>query len=235
MAVAKINQGADLPRRWAVPFAAYGAFTLACITLLHPTFFEMVSLWAGSSSWRHGFLVAPIALWMVCRRRRETPAPGANIAATGFVLMAGLLWLAGRAAGVALIEQFSLVSMLIAGAAAIFGFAVIRTHAFALTFLYLMVPFGEVFVPALQSITAQSVTFLLQLTGVIVAADGYLIETPGGAFNIAAACAGLNFLLMAIMASLLVSFMWFERWQKRLSSSPLLSLRRSPPISRGFI
>lgn len=217
MAVAKINQGAGLPRRWAVPFAAYGVFVFACITLLHPTFIEMVSLWAGSSSWRHGFLVAPIALWMIYERRQDAPNPTPSVAATGFVFAAALLWLAGRATGIALVEQFAFVSILIAGAAAIFGTGAIRVYAFPLAFLYFMVPFGEVLIPALQTITAVSVAWMLNHAGVAATLNGFLMDTHNGAFNIAAACAGLNFLLAALMAAAVISHLWFAQWRKRIA------------------
>ncbi len=217
MADAKINQGAGLPRQWALPIAAYGAFTLACITLLHPTALEMIKLWAGSSSWRHGFFIAPIALWMIYERRQDAPGPAASIAATGFVFAAALLWLAGRATGIALIEQFAFVSILIAGAAAIFGPAALRVYAFPLAFCYFMVPFGEVFVPALQTITAVSVTWMLSHAGVASSLNGFLVDTQHGAFNIAAACAGLNFLLVALITASVISYLWFTQWRKRIA------------------
>ncbi len=216
MTVASVNNVAVSQPRWAALIAAYGAFVLACITLLQSTVAEMVTLWATSSSWRHGFFVAPMALWMIYAHRHEAPLPKANFIACGLVLAAALLWLAGQVAGIALIEHFAFVSLLIAGVAVIFGLAVTRQYAFPLAFLYFMVPFGEVLVPGLQTITTISVSALLKLGGVGLINNGTVIITQAGGFNIAAACAGLNFLLVALMASAYFAHAWFSRWEKAL-------------------
>jgi len=71
--------------------------------------------------------------------------------------------------------------------------------ALPLAFLYFMVPFGEILIPFLQQMTAHAVINLLNFFGLDAALDGVLITTQAGTFEIARACAGLNFLLAALM------------------------------------
>ncbi len=200
---------------WTLPVLSYGAYVLACIALLHPTAFEMARLWLQSSSHHHGILVAPLAVWMILERPRITPAT--NAASIAAVFAACLLWLAGNAGGVALIEQFAFVSLLIAGAGVMFGGQALKQWAAPLLFLYFMVPFGAVLVPPLQQITASAVVALLGATGISVSIDGNLIRTPAGLFEIAEACAGLNFLLAALMIASLYACQFLRANQTRLA------------------
>lgn len=200
---------------WAIPVATYGVYALACIALLHPTALEMARLWLQSSSHHHGVLVAPLAVWMITERPRITPSTNATSLAAVFA--ACLLWLVGNAAGAALIEQIAFVSLLIAGAGAIFGAQALKCWAAPLLFLYFMVPFGAVLVPPLQQMTANTVVALLGLTGMNVSIDGVLIRTPAGLFEIAEACAGLNFLLAALMIASLYACQFLRANGTRLA------------------
>jgi exosortase A len=182
---------------WSVPVAGYGFFALVAAFVLHPAAMSMAETWLSSSSYHHGAVVAPLALLMIVTRPRLDPATSPSFLFG--VLAASLLWLAGHAAGVALVEQFAFVSLLIAGAGVFFGGAAFRLWALPLLFLYFMVPFGEVLIPFLQKATAHSVVALLGLAGLPAAIDGVLIRTEAGVFEIAEACAGLNFLLAALM------------------------------------
>ncbi|WP_425409082.1 exosortase A [Hyphococcus sp.] len=182
---------------WTLPILSYVLFAAACIALLHPTALQMAMTWLQSSSHHHGLVVAPLALWMILSRPRIAPSTHA-LSLIG-VFLASILWLAGRAAGAAIVEQMAFVSLLIAGAGVIFGAEALKRWAAPLLFLFFMVPVGAVLVPYLQQATAHTVVALLSVTGMDVGIDGIFIETPAGLFEIAEACAGLNFLLAAMM------------------------------------
>ncbi|PQA85705.1 exosortase A [Hyphococcus luteus] len=183
---------------WSLPVAAYGLFAIVAGLALHPAALSMAKTWLSSSTYHHGVAVAPLALLMILSRPRIDPATGPSFLLG--VIAAALVWLAGHAAGVALVEQFAFVSLLIAGAGVFFGAAAFRLWALPLLFLYFMVPFGEILIPFLQQATAGSVVTLLNLVGLSsTIIDGVLIKTPAGLFQIAEACAGLNFLLAALM------------------------------------
>ena len=187
-------------------------FVLLLGGLAWPTLREMAGVWLASSTYHHCFLVAPIALWMAL----STPAPTPRFSffALAFFALAALVWLAGAAAGVALIAEVGFVSLLIGAVAAIYGISCARTWAFPLVFLYFMVPFGESFVPALQGFAARGATALLQVSGVAVVRSGAVLTTNAGAFAIAEACSGLNFLLAAAIAAVVYSWMSFRSWRK---------------------
>lgn len=200
---------------WSLPIVAYGAFVLASIALLHPTAVDMAAMWLRSSSHHHAIAVAPLSLWMIAQRPRIAPAT--SLSCVLAVFAAAIVWLGGRAAGVALIEQFAFVSLLIAGAGAIFGAGALRLWALPLGFLYFMVPFGAVLIPPLQVATANTVIFLLGVIGMPVMMDGVLIQTPAGLFEIAEACAGLNFLLAALMIAAVYACVSLRSAKARIS------------------
>ncbi|MEZ5891526.1 MAG: EpsI family protein [Parvularculaceae bacterium] len=182
---------------WTLPVAIYGAYALAAIFLLGGTAAEMASTWFSSSSYHHGVAVAPLAVFMILARPRIPPATSPVF--FPFAAAAAILWLMGHAAGVALVEQVAFVTLLIAGAGIVFGESAVRLWALPLLFLYFMVPFGEVLTPFLQDATARACVAMLNLVQVPASIDGVLIKTDAGVFEIAEACAGLNFLLAALM------------------------------------
>jgi EpsI family protein len=192
---------AELPHAkssgWTTPVALYGVFVALCVLALQPTAFAMAQTWLSSSSYHHGVVVAPLAVWMIMSRPHITPATGPLSLVA--IAAAAMLWLAGHAASVALVEQVAFVSLLIAGAGAVFGANALRVWALPLLFLYFMVPFGETLIPFLQQMTAHAVIGLLNFFGMTATLDGVLITTQVGVFEIARACAGLNFLLAALM------------------------------------
>ncbi|MFC2953510.1 exosortase A [Marinicaulis aureus] len=200
---------------WTLPVAMYGAYLAVCVFALHPTALSMAKTWLSSSSYHHGVAVAPLALLMIMTRPRIDPATGplSLVAIVG----AAFIWLAGRAAGVALVEQFAFVTLLIAGAWMMFGSGAAKLWALPLLFLYFMVPFGEVLIPFLQMLTASAVTGLLNFLGVDAVIDGTLIRTEAGLFEIAKACAGLNFLLAALMVACVYASQTLHRFKTRIA------------------
>ncbi|MFQ5563500.1 MAG: exosortase A [Parvularculaceae bacterium] len=201
---------------WTPALAACAIFTLAAVVLLHPTAARMTATWFESSSYSHGALVAPIALWLAAANRRARAlAPAPSFAAAPLAVGAALLWLLGRAAGAQIIEQIAFVSLLIAGVIAVFGPALARIWAFPLGFLFFMVPFGESLIPALQQFTATTAVGFLSLAGAPAAIDGVLITTPAGVFEVGEACAGLRFLIAAVMVSTLFAYLAVDGWRKR--------------------
>ena len=83
----------------------------------------MVAIWARSDTYAHAFIVPPISLWLIWRRRDDLallrPEP-----TLWFILPLGvitLLWLMGELTAVNALTQFALVATLILAIASILG------------------------------------------------------------------------------------------------------------------
>ncbi len=203
-------------RLTATPIAYFGAIVAAAVALWAPTALDMATLWAMSSSYHYGIFVAPIAVWMIAAKSAPPPAPANRLPGLFIIALGAALWLLGHAGGVALVEQFALVTTIIGGGGVAFGGGALRAWAYPLAFLYFMVPFGEAIVPGLQTITAQIIVALLSVISMPVTIDGYLIQTPAGAFEVAEACAGFRFLISATMIAAVFSYVSFQSWRKRI-------------------
>lgn len=196
----------------------FAAIAAAILLLFHVTPAGLVATWASSSSFHQGFVVAPISLWLIARSaaRLGAPAEAPRLWTPALALLAGalFLWLMGRAASVNLVEEAAFVSLLIASALFVFGPYYGRRWAFALGFLFFMVPFGDAILPLLQEIAVAGVMALLKLGGVEASLDGVMITTESGRFEVAEACAGLNFLIAAVMTGALFAHLSFSSARK---------------------
>jgi exosortase len=122
---------------------------LALLALVLFTFRDtavaMVSIWIRSETFTHAFLVPPIVLWLVWRRRAELallprqPQPVLLLPITAVCAA----WLLAELASVNAATQFALVSLIVLCVPALFGWAITRRLAFPLLFLYFAVPFGD--------------------------------------------------------------------------------------------
>ena len=196
-----------LGRSWGV-LATAGAL-LGAGFLYRDTLLTMARLWSYSQTYAHGWLIAPVSVWLAWRNIRASeplplePAPWGLAA----VAAAGLLWMAGHVAQAGVVEQLAVVATFGAIVTTVCGYRYARLLAFPLAFLLLAVPFGDPLIEPLMSLTAAGTVHLLQLSGIPVYRDGMLFSTGVGNFEVAQACSGIRYLIASLATGLLYSYL----------------------------
>jgi len=195
------------------------AFALCAVLLMHLATLEaIVSVWLVSETFAHGFVIPPIAGWMIWRRRRYLrtlpvkPAPAALFA----LAVIGALWLLSAVANVNVLQQYSLAVMLGVSVLALLGVGYTRAIAFPLCYLLLAVPFGEIFIPPLIEFTARSTVFLLQLVGIPVFRENNFLSLPSGNWSVVEACSGLRYLIASIALGAMYAYTTYRSLRRRL-------------------
>ena len=189
---------AALNARPAMPWQqlAPGLLLIAAVLLLfRETATAMVDIWTRSDTFAHAFLVPPIVIWMIWRRRDRlaqiprAPMPVLLLPIAG----ACLLWLLGELASVNAATQLSLVVLIVLTVPAVFGWAVARELTFPLLFLFFSVPVGEFMVPLMMEWTADFTVKALQVTGIPVYREGLQFVIPTGNWSVVEACSGVRY------------------------------------------
>lgn len=197
----RLPDAAVLPQgRRQAALAALLLALAAVVLLYHATFWSMLELWSRSQTFAHGFLIVPISCWLAWRQRARLAALAPQPSRRGLLLLGalGLAWLLADAANVPVVEQYAATAMLPACVLAILGWPAVRLLAFPLAYLFLAVPFGEVFLDPLIDFTAAFTVTALQWTGVPVFRDGSNFSLPSGNWSVVEACSGLRYLIAAL-------------------------------------
>ncbi|WP_454774985.1 exosortase A [Janthinobacterium tructae] len=227
----QLDQVARLPDAAVLPHEHHGQgrrqaalaallLALAAIVLLyHATFWSMLELWSRSQTFAHGFLIVPISCWLAWRQRARLAALAPQPSWQGLLLLGvlGLAWLLADAANVPVVEQYAATAMLPACVLAILGWPAVRLLAFPLAYLFLAVPFGEVFLDPLIDFTAAFTVTALQWTGVPVFRDGNNFSLPTGNWSVVEACSGLRYLIAALALGALFAHVNFHSTRRRLA------------------
>ena len=223
----QLDQVARLPDAAILPHAqgqqqalAILLLALATIVLLyHATFWSMLELWSRSQTFAHGFLIVPISCWLAWRQRARLAALAPRPSWQGLLLLGalGLAWLLADAANVPVVEQYAATAMLPACVLAILGWPAVRLLAFPLAYLFLAVPFGEVFLDPLIDFTAAFTVTALQWTGVPVFRDGNNFSLPTGNWSVVEACSGLRYLIAALALGALYAHVHCHSARRRLA------------------
>lgn len=210
-------QAADLPRHWQKPLLGLLLATLACITIFWETWSSIVAIWSRSDTFTHGFLVAPISLWLIWTRRNQYRQLRATVSPLGLFGMAcfGFVWLTADLVHVLVVQQWAVVGVLICSFWAILGNQATSSMIFPILFLFLMVPFGEDFVPFLMEYTATFVVWMLRLTGISVYREGLHFTLTSGNWSVVDACSGIRYLIASITLGLVYAYLNYSSYMKR--------------------
>ncbi|HZU63207.1 MAG TPA: exosortase A, partial [Novosphingobium sp.] len=133
-----------------------------------------------------------------------------------FAAAAGL-WLVGRLSAVAVLAEAGAVAMLAASVPFVLGRQVARALAFPLAYMVFLVPVGDEFIPALQTITARITVALVRASQIPAHIDGVFIATPAGLFEIAQACSGAKFLVAMVALGVLAAHLCFAGWRRQVA------------------
>ena len=179
---------------------------------------SMVTTWSRSDTYAHAFLVPPITLWLIWRRRdrlaRMTPQPQPWVLLP--MALTGLLWLLGYLASVTAAMQIALVAMIVLLVPAVAGLAVARELMFPLGFLFFAVPIGEFLTPFMIARTADATVAALRWTGVPVYREGMEFVIPSGHWSVVEACSGVRYLIASFMVGTLFAYLNYRSTRRRL-------------------
>lgn len=216
-AAAGVSGDGATMRRWLLPLAVLAACWGALGVMFARDVGDLARIYWTNTTFGHCLFIAPVVGWLVWQRRHEIAPlpvcgwwPGLIPAAA-----AAFVWTLGDAAGVALLRHAGLVGMAQAAVIAVLGPRVARGLAFPIAYMAFLVPFGDFLEPPLQRATIAMVMPLLHLAGVPAVADGVLVTTPNGYFEIAEACSGAKFLIAMIAYGVLVAAVCYRRWRRR--------------------
>lgn len=203
---------------WKVALPAVIVALLLILAMYRETAWAMASIWWRSETYAHGFIVPPIALWLIWRKSSTLVGlvPRHNGLAMGLLGVAGLAWLLGTLAAVNVVPQFALVLMLVATVPAVLGWQVARQIAFPLLFLFFAVPAGDFVMPRLMEWTAQFTVFGLRLSGIPVYREGLLFVIPTGSWSVVEACSGVRYLIASLTVGTLFAYLTYHSLLKRL-------------------
>lgn len=206
-----------LPSSWQRPlWVLLSLIAMFGLAFLH-SWQSIVSIWSRSDTFAHGYLVLPASLWLIWSRRDEylrlQPMP--SYLGMLSLLLCGFVWLVAEITKVLVVEQFALVSMLILLIWSVLGNKVAGSMLFPLCFLFMMVPFGEDFVPFLMEYTASFVVLMLRLTGLSVYREGLHFTLTSGSWSVVEACSGIRYLIASITLGLLYAYLHYSSYVKR--------------------
>jgi exosortase A len=228
------KEAADASAIWMVTIASLAAVSAAIILLYWTEAAGAVRVWYASEAYTHGFLILPIVAYLIWERRPLLGglSPKPVLWALPLVPMIGAVWLIARLIGLLEAQQLLLIAMLQVVLLSVLGWRTYRPLAFPLLYLFFLVPTGEFLVPYLQDFTARFTVLGLQLTGIPVYSDGFLISIPNENFYVAEACAGLRFLIATIaFGFLFADFSYRSLWRKACFVALCLV---TPIIANGF-
>ena len=206
-------------QRGEVQVATIAGLLLAIFALYWPTLHSMAAIWLRSETFAHGFLVVPIFLFLVWRRRSElaalTTAP--FWPALSGVALAGVVWLGGRIVNADVVSQLAMIAMVPFAVWCVLGTPTARVLVIPLAFLFFAVPFGEFLIPSMINATADFTVAALRGSGVPVYREGNYFSIPSGNWSVVEACSGLRYLIASMMIGSLFAYLSYRSPWRRVA------------------
>ena len=203
----------DMVKTLAIALAVLAPFIIYAGTAQ-----SIVSIWNSSETFAHGYIILPISLWLIWKRRavlaRMAPAP--YWPALLSLAVCGFGWLLAEMGDVQVVRQYAFAAMLPLTVVVVCGLRISWAIAFPLAYVLLAVPFGEVFIDPLINLTADFTVWAVQMTGIPVLRDGSNFSLPTGNWSVVEACSGVRYLIASFTLGCLYAYLTYRSRKRQL-------------------
>ena len=191
----------------------------------------LIEDWSTDPNFSHGFLIFPIALYMVWadkyRLQRLTPAP--SLWGICVIVLGMMIHLLGKTGAEFFLMRFSMIVTLAGIIIFLLGWSYLKAMVVPITYLIMMIPipailWNQVAFP-LQLLAAQLSSQLIQITGIPVFREGNVLHLANTSLEVVDACSGLRSLTSLIaltgIFAFLAPFTILKKWILFLSAIPI--------------
>ena len=183
----------------------------------HSVLASLVHDWATDGNYSHGFLIAPMAAYLVWERRDRLAAAALRPSWLGLlVVVSSVAVLAAGTLGAELfLTRISMLGVLAGTALFIGGWRVLWVLAFPLGVLLLAIPipaiiFNQIAFP-LQLLASRFGEFALVVAGVPVLREGNVITLSNTTLEVAEACSGIRSLISLLTLAIAYGYVMDRR------------------------
>ena len=189
------------------------------LLLYHGTVLQIVSTWNADGGYSHGWLILGLVVWILFDRRHTLFAvvSGARWPAVLLGLGAAGAGLAAGVVSVQLVEQLSVLALIVLLPMILFGWRGGLGIAGALALLVFTIPMWQATIPLLQGMTVQAVDFCLDLSRVPAYIVDNIVTIPSGQFRIVQGCSGMHFFVSGFALAAVYAYLYLRTWKHRIA------------------
>jgi exosortase A len=178
----------------------------------------MEEQWSVSSAHGHGYIVAPIAIWLAYRQRckADDSARPFSIFDLAPLILSSVIWIIGDLTRINVIADFGVIALIPSIVLALYGYKTLRKFAFPLAFLFFMVPAGDFLVPWLVQRTTDATVWAVAQSGLPIYREGNQMTMPSGKWSVIETCAGLNYIVAACVLGSIYVHLTYTSLQKKI-------------------
>ncbi len=194
-------------------FMVYSILILALFVLLYfRTFGDLILVWMSNEDYGHGFLILPITLYLIWRKREELLDQPINPSRWGIGII--LLWIIfytiGLIGHISTIEDLSMLIFPIGAVAVLISGQAARLILFPIFFMIFMFPipselYTRVTNPLLLISTKMSF-HILSILNLPIMQEGNLLTLPNYTMHVILACSGIRSLVSIMALAFLVGY-----------------------------
>jgi exosortase len=191
---------------WALLFLSFFCAYFSTIT-------SLVSAWAHSDDYSHGFAIIPLAVYILWQKRQTLHTEPVRGSWWGLLVALAVLivYVAARKGEMQTIASVSMIFFLWGGVIFLFGFAVFRACLFPLLILFFMIPVPAQVIASLtiplQLIVTKASVGLASLIGIPIFREGNIIQLPQGTFQVVQACSGLRSIMTMMTLGAILAYL----------------------------
>lgn len=188
--------------------------TIAAIALIYyPAVLELVAVWRDDILYSHGFLIAPVSVWLIARAAPKLKLHPVlpSIWLFAAIGVCAFSWLLGFLSATGVVQIVALVVLLFLGLLVMFGVNSARKLWMPAGLMFLCVPVWGFLEAILQGITIFVNSILIRLSGRNAYIEGDFVFLADGAFEIAEGCSGAHFFLASLVIGMLYTYLNLSR------------------------
>lgn len=189
-----------------------GLLVLVFCTVFLPVWQSLFHSWASSENDSQGFLIVPLSLYILWRKREQIGKTPFRSSWLGLplVLTSLLLYLLSQLAKIITLGPLSMIAFLGSSVVFLFGTRVFKVCLFPLTLLLFMVPvpaqlYAAMTLP-LQLFVTKVTVFFVSLMGVPILREGNVLHLPRHSLQVVQACSGLRSIMSLLTLGALFAY-----------------------------
>ena len=193
-------------------YLAIAAFAVSLAILYWPVLTKLVSDWAHDDNYSHGFLIPPLAAYLVWERWDRLKATPCSPSMTGLFVIAAsfVVLLAGSLGAELFLSRMALIGVLIGSVLYVLGWRHLKLLAFPLGVLLLMIPipaiiFNQIVFP-MQLVASQAGEAAVSAAGIPVLREGNIITLANTTLEVAEACSGIRSLVSLLTLAIVFGY-----------------------------